>query len=99
MSLVTRQRSPVAVRGLNGLEEQVVRSIHQGTAINGQEFTTIFILPKFDEGQLDIQLQFGAHVLRRNFSNVRATYVVGSAASEPEVSFAYGYDMLCDGTN
>lgn len=97
ISLITKQGSAAIVKGLEGLEEQVVRSIHQGTAINGKEFTTIFLLPKFDDGMLDLQLQFDAHVLRRNFSGVKATYVVGSDASEPEVAFAHGYDMICDG--
>ena len=82
---------------MNGLNELKVQGINQGTAIDDSKYTTIFLAPKEDEGMLDIQLQFNSIVLGKNFSQTRAVYVIGSDDANPETSFSYGYDMICNG--
>jgi len=46
---------------------------------------------------LDIQLQFKSKILKKNFVNLSAEYVVGSESANPEYSYGYSYKMSCNG--
>ncbi len=103
VTMTSKKAGRIAVKGLtkdptDNMNTLVVRSVNEGTVIrNGAPFTNIFLTPKNDDGMLDIQLQFDAHVMNKVFSNEKATFVIGSDSAEPETSWAYGYDMVCNG--
>jgi hypothetical protein len=97
LSMASAKSGAAKVTGIKDsrLSELVVHSTTEGKR-NGFEYTTIFLTPKEDDGMLDIQLQFDTLVLGRNFSHVKATYVVGSDDANPETGFSIGFDMTCN---
>lgn len=102
LTMTSKSSGYAEVKGLhreavmNGLNELEVRSINQGTAIDKSKYTTVFLAPKIDDEMLDIQLQFKAIVIGKNFSDTHADFVIGSEDANPETGFAFGYNMICN---
>jgi len=96
--MTTKKTGTVVVTGLKSLETMNINGSNEGTGLyTHKDYTTLFMTPTSEDHMLDIQLQFDAKILRKEFSNLRADFVIGSEDANPETGFSFGFVMACSG--